>query len=92
MNNFNAMTNQQLNAFFGDFHKDVWGVRPHSNYSRDEIIQFCEYWTSTSAQDILRDQWQREADELNDVYLIWGASEDEDQPDQYELLAERWGY
>lgn len=92
MNNFNAMNDEELDAFFSDFHKDVWGVRPHSNYSRIEIIQFCEYWTSPSAQDILRDQWQREADELAQLEWDIVEDEDEDQYDQYELLAERWGY
>lgn len=91
MTNFSSMTDSDLFGFFSDLYKDVNGVRPHSPWDRQSVINFCEHWTSPEAVSELLDQWDEESEYLKRMKKDF-APEYEDIPDRYEIMAETVGY
>lgn len=99
MSNFTQMTNNELYNFFSDLHKDVFNVRPQGTWHRDTIIEFCERWTSPEAQAELQAQWREEDAEFEHMLMKSQLECDSqqtlkelDQPDRFELMAERFDY
>ena len=93
------MTDNELGSLFSDLHKDVYNVRPHSNWSRDDMIKFCEQWTTPQAQAELLTLWADEDAAFEHLLMKWQMEQktqqelnDINQPNRFELLAEQKGW
>lgn len=72
MNNFAAMSDDDVFSLYSDWYKDVNGFRPRG-HSREQAISWMEYESKPEVQAERRAQWDAEAawlDEMDRKYAI----------------------